>query len=303
VLIRGISVNVRLMADSAARKLAGLATAVVVAHLAMACAGSDPEPAARPSAAGSPSPATGVQLAAPIRQERLHATSRLMTVPLVSYDAQPVRVVSVEMRSGLFEAAPARASGHDLLPGMRADFAVGYGAAVCPAPEGQVEVIAELTGKRTIRLAAPVSETLRRLHRIECRERQLAATLGVDWGTRWRRIPARPGQSERLAGELRLNLKAPGESVTVTGIQGSVLYELTPESAPLAALDEDRREARAPVEVRVRLCHKHGLIEAKKTFVFTLYVAAGRDKAEPMTVEPPPGVQRQIEGLLATCPE
>jgi hypothetical protein len=236
----------------------------------------------------------------------------MIETPLTSGGGAAVHVRRIQLVAPHFTPVPPTAFNDNVAPGQRVDFPIGYGVARCDvAPDaGQVTVVVDVDapggGPETVRLAVPrPAEILDRLYRVECAQRHLEAAFSVEWGSTWTRAPAEPGGAQRLRGDLLLRLRAGSRPVTVTNVQGSVLFAIDSVPAdrrPLARMDAAAPEATVPIELSVRLCFKHGLIEAKKVFVFTLYARLGDAHETYRTIEPPQAVQKQLLGLLATCP-
>jgi hypothetical protein len=158
--------------------------------------------------------------------------------------------------------------------------------------------------ERQQRLAAstPV-EILDRLRKAECDEQRLASSFAVSWDGPWSQVSSGAGAA-RLRGGLRVTLTGSHE-VSVTDLKGSVLFALDTAPAgrrPIVDLDAASRSATIPVEISVRMCHKHGLIEAKRIFDFILYAAVGDQPPAYRTITPPARVQKQALALLGTCP-
>jgi hypothetical protein len=298
------------MRRQAGRFVLGLLVVSLLAGCASGSSGSD-EPKAEPSAAKS-SLGPGVQLASPLSQGRLDATRHMIEAPLVNGGPAEIRIRRIQLIAPQFTEVPPTVFNDAVTVGQSFNFPIGYGAAQCDVDgKSAAEVVVETEpaaggSAQTVRLTAPAPvEILGRLHHAECEQKKLEAAATVQWGSTWTRVPAQPGGAQRIRGELRIHLKPGSDPLTVTNIVGSVLYELDtapPGKRPLARLDESELTATVPVEIGVRLCFKHGLTEAKKVFVFTLYAKLGSGKETYRTIEPPKSVQDQAAALLATCP-
>jgi hypothetical protein len=268
---------------------------VIVALLTVVSSGCQRRP--DPSTATTPAPG-GPRLAAPVQQDRLDATRRMVTVPLTS--PQAVTIESVQLVGPYFAVVPAAPFAQPLAGGTRIDFPVGYGAAQCAAKAGKTIAVVTVRPGGTLRL--PVTgDALGRLWRADCVQQRLEAAFSVTWAGPWRRLPAAAGQAQRLGGTLQLALRSAKTSVEVTGLRGSVLYDLV--GTGHARLGGGQSTVSVPVEIGVRLCSKHGLTEAKKTFVFAMYARLNGGATQVRTIEPPAAVQKDIAALLATCPD
>jgi len=264
------------------------------------CAGDSAESTQRTPP--SPSPKPGLQFAEPLTQDRLDATRRLLTVPLRNGGPGVAHVDRIALVSPRFTDVPATTVDGDLAPGQQINFSIAYGAARCDQDAGKPVLVLE-AGERVERLAVPTpAQILDRLWRAECDQKRLEAAFTVEWGQSWTQVPATDGGAARLRGELKLTATG-DERITVTDVRGSVLFELDTAPAGKQPITELASGSRmVPVEIGVRLCFKHGLIEAKKNFDFTLYARLGDADQTYRTITPPKLVQQRALALLATCP-
>ncbi len=248
-------------------------------------------------------PEAGVHLAEPLLQDRLDATRRLLTVPLTNGGPGDAQVKSIQLVAPHFAQVPPTVVDGTLEPGRQINFSIAYGKARCDAKDGAVTlVLATGAGEKRLDVPRPV-KILDRLRALECDQDRLAAAFTVAWDGAWTQVPA-SGGADRLRGALRLT-RTGDEAVEVTDLAGSVLFDLDtvpPGRDPAGRLDGDNRTAEVPVEIAVRLCHKHGLTEAKRIFEYTLYARLGAGDPVYRTIIPPPEAQQRILALLKTCP-
>jgi hypothetical protein len=252
----------------------------------------------------SPSPRTGVDLAEPVTQDRLDATRRLLTIPLINRGPGALHVDKVGFDSPRFSTVPAAAVDGELEVGQQINFSIPYGTAQC-TPKSSAEAVVVTAAGTTVRLAVAKgagSRIVDRLWRDECGEQRLAAAFTVGWGPAWTQVPGKPGGAARLRGELILTPTGDPD-ITATDLQGSVLFEIDTVPAGRRPMSELRAGAsRLPVELGVRLCSKHGLTEAKRIFEFTLHAKFGDAQPDHRTIIPPAAVQQRLLALLKTCP-
>jgi hypothetical protein len=243
-------------------------------------------------------------MAAAVQQDRLDATRHMVTVPLTAPEAETIETVQLE--SPYFETGAAAQFGQPLPAGGRIDFPVPFGAARCGAKDGPGTAVVTIRSgsgpAREVRLRADAG-ALKTVWRAECEDRAFARAVTVSWAGPWQRRPARTGEAQRLAGNLHLALADRTARVTVSALQGSVLYDVSRQTTGPVRLDSAHPSADVPIEIGVRLCFKHGLTEAKKVFVFTMYAQLDGAPERPRTLTPPAAVQGQIASLLVTCPD
>jgi hypothetical protein len=265
-----------------------------------------------PVDSGRPAPATssvspGLHLAEPLLQDRLDATRHLLTIPIVNGGPAEAYVRRVQIVAPHFAPVPPTTVDAAMEPGRRINFSIRYGTARCNDTAGPVTLVLDVGrpgAERQQRLAAPTPvEILDRLRKAECDEQRLASSFAVSWDGPWSQVSSGAGAA-RLRGGLRVTLTGSHE-VSVTDLKGSVLFALDTAPAgrrPIVDLDAASRSATIPVEISVRMCHKHGLIEAKRIFDFILYAAVGDQPPAYRTITPPARVQKQALALLGTCP-
>jgi len=281
---------------------ATLAIGLTVLTVLAGCAG-EPDASTQQRTPPSPSPKPGLQLAEPLLQDRLDATRRLLTVPLRNGGPGVAHVDRIALASPRFTDVPATTVDGDLAPGQQINFSIAYGTARCDQDAGKPMLVLE-AGERVERLAVPTpAQILDRLWRSECDQKQLEAAFTIDWGQSWSQVPATDGGAARLRGGLKLTASG-NERIVVTDLRGSVMFDLDTVPAgkqPITELASGSRTV--PVEIGVRLCFKHGLIEAKKLFDFTLYARLGDADQVYRMITPPKLVQQRALALLATCPK
>lgn len=255
--------------------LTPLVAVLVVAAAGCGASGPPPGGGYGPSspvlpATAAPTSAGGLTVA--LVQYRADAARSVIQVSLGNTGPGTVEVRSLALRAPELAAVPPTPRSDTLAVGNRYDLAVGYGDVRCGAvPTSPTEVVAEVSRQGVpAEVVVPVvrpDPTLDLLVRRDCGRQAVAAavaltlTVGTPGATT---LPARV--------EAR---RAPGSTadVVVTGIAGSVLYDLAPvRTAPVLRLAPTEPEAATDVAVTVARCDAHARADSKRSFVLPAWV-------------------------------
>ncbi|PZS32464.1 MAG: hypothetical protein DLM59_08160 [Pseudonocardiales bacterium] len=286
-----------------ARRRGGrVATGLLPAVLLAACSS---------SATGVPPP----KLTAGVQQDRVDATNRQISIPLINQGNSTVTVENVQLVAPQFTTVPGSRAQDDLTPGLRLNFPINFGTARCGAPPAGhpvVRVRVRTIDHRSRVSTVPVTDPdglLDRLRRSDCQQQSLLKAVSVDYGPVIRR-PGLPGHPV-LHGSLIVRRKAAKGSLTVVETRGSVLFDLlsgTTDAAvaprsPVAVLSPAADVLTVPVLMSIPRCDPHVLIEAKKVFFFSIGLRIGSDPEQFLQIPPPVPLQQALRGLFGPCPE
>lgn len=162
-------------------------------------------------------------------------------------------------------------------PGARYDLPTPYGTAMCQAdvpaePAYAVLDVLRPDGTRE-QLRAPlpsVAEVLTRIHDRECRAADVAAAVTVSLVDL---VAVGEGPEQVVSGRLQLTRAAAQGPLAVTGLRGSVLYEVVPGLAFPVELASADDVVSLPVELSPRTCEAHTIAETKQPFLFPLFIS------------------------------
>jgi hypothetical protein len=103
--------------------------------------------------------------------------------------------------------------------------------------------------------------------------------------------------------ELALTRLQGDDAIAVDAVRGSVLLELRADAAtsPLTVLAPEDETARVPVQLRVVRCDPHAVIESKKTFQLSVWVALGDAAPQHLVVVPEGELRVALEALIQDC--
>lgn len=210
-----------------------------------------------------------------------------------------VTITAVALRSPLFEPVPAEARDTAINVGRRRDLQIGLGPSLCPAPSGPslVEVTAEIGGLVQHGLVEVDATPLERISAQECGREFVLGRVGIEYA------PAFTVADGVVETNIDLTRVEGDEPVAVTGVRGSVLLELIPATSatPLAVLAGDGTDVSVPVRLRVIRCDPHAVIESKKTFELSMWVAIGERDPQHLVVAPTGELRAALEQLIEDC--
>lgn len=248
-------------------------------------------------------------LAAEIDQRnRLDETAEVMPVLLRNSGDGPVTITRLELVAPSVVTEP-EGNSITVRPGWTRRIRLPLKPSRCPVrgapPTGPAAVVMTVTSSgnadRDVRLPAPDPENeLGRLAREDCEVQRLLRVTDIGFGGQWRR--ATDDGEPLLRGDLVIARRAARPAMTVTGIRGNVIFGLRPSSEPPWRLGVADRRRAIPVEVTVRRCDLHALIEVKKIFVFSTWAKLAGEDEQYLELRLDPGAESQLRQLVAdTC--
>lgn len=281
-----------------------LALGVVAGALLLSVTGCSDgtEPAATPSPAApstvvvTPEPMPpGVRLS--FIQQRIDEGGRRAQVRVLNGDDRPLRVRSVDLD---WAGYPRRPYALDSVVAPRSVLDLRYvmPPAVCSVGAGgpaMAAVITTASGRRIRRRLEPDGvRFLTRLWETECHRRRLDRAVGVRLGG-FDEVSGDDGLELHAA--LELERRAGTEAVTITQVQGSVLFDLA--LGDRRTLPAGAGRASLPLVVRDGgRCDPHSRGDSTQTFLFRVWVSLGRGPALARVLEPTEAQQVRMLAFL-----
>ncbi|MBG0829595.1 hypothetical protein HS041_17655 [Planomonospora sp. ID67723] len=276
------------------RTLAAIMTVTSIAALT-ACSRT-PRPApADPTAA----PPAGLTIG--IAQYRGDEPAHRLQATVRNQGPHTVRFTAVRLESGSFEPLPPAAFDHTIGRTPRTDLPMPYGRARCnptTVPEPQPSaVIARISlgdqPPHDVRFPLPHPDPLlSRLLRAECEAHIIRQTADFAFGDEWTHHEG--GELLALRGTLHVTRRGGTSPVTIQDVGGTTHYTVDPRPGkrrPIATLEGNAAELAIPVEITPGRCDAHAFAEAKKAYLFPVWVSIAGGETRSLIVTPPKKTQ------------
>jgi hypothetical protein len=286
------------------RGAASIAVAVLFA-VAVGCSGDDDagSGAGADAAAGEGEGGSGesaAPLTATLQRSTLFETHRSLRLTVTNGGNQDVEIAAVQLDSPLFEPVTPQVRDVPVAASDRVAIPLPFGMAQCDdVADDPPELIARLAGDDVrVAIEEVPSGVLSELNTEECAATAVLASVDLQLGDTWQRTEART-----IEGEVELAQRSSGVTATLDELRGNVIFAVRAGDGPGSALEvgDATRRAAGPVAITAARCDPHALIEYKRTFIFTAYVAV--DDGDPTRVdfEAEGGARRALEELLRSC--
>jgi hypothetical protein len=289
------------------RGAASIAVAVLFV-VAVGCSGdddvgtdagsADTETGADAGESGGGEPAA--PLTARLQRSTLFETHRSLRLTVTNGGNQEVEIAAVQLDSPLFEPVAPQVRDVPVPASERVAIPLPFGTAQCDdAADDPPELIARLAGD-DIRVAIEEvpSGVLSELNTEECAATAVLASVDLHLGDTWQRTEPRT-----IEGEIELAQRSSGVTATLDELRGNVIFAVSVGDGAGSALEvaDATPTAAGPIAITAARCDPHALIEYKRTFIFTAYVAV--DDGDPTRVdfEAEGGARRALEELLRSC--
>jgi hypothetical protein len=286
------------------RGAASIAVAVLFA-VAVGCSGDDDagSGADADAAAGEGEGGSGesaAPLSATLQRSTLFETHRSLRLTVTNGGNRDVEIAAVQLDSPLFEPVAPQVRDVPVAASDRVAIPLPFGMAQCDdVADDPPKLIARLAGDDVqVAIKEVPSGVLSELNTEECAATAVLASVDLQLGDTWQRTEART-----IEGEVELAQRSSGVTATLDELRGNVIFAVRAGDGPGSALEvaDATRRAAGPVAITAARCDPHALIEYKRTFIFTAYVAV--DDGEPTRVdfEAEGGARRALEDLLRSC--
>jgi hypothetical protein len=258
---------------------------LLAALLLSACDGPPVEQVAPPPSPQAP------PLEVSLSQNRRSEGTRTIQVKVGNDGTGPVAIEEVGLEVPSFEAAQPSPQEAVLQPGLRVDLSVTLGEARCDgetassAGEPVVSLRVRPEGAQSQDVLVPLEPTwvLDDLLARECSRRAVEEAVDLRFGPTWTL------EGTTLLGSIEMHRLDSDQRLTVTGLGGSILYNVRPipeRPSPLLVLEPGMDRAELPIGLTVARCDGHSLGESKRSFLFELWVRLGDDPERYLTISP-----------------
>ena len=284
------------------RGAASIAVAVLLA-VAAGCSGDDDagsgagaDAAAGVGGNGEPE----APLTATLQRSTLFETHRSLRLTVTNGGSQDLDIAAVQLDSPMFELAPPQVRDVPVAASDRVAIPLPFGTPQCgEVADERPEVIARIAGE-DVRMAIEERPDglLSELRDIECAASAVLASVDLRLGDTWNRTEART-----IEGEIELEQRTPGATAVLEEVRGNVIFTVSGADAagPAIAVSDDARSASGPIAITASRCDPHALIEYKRTFILSAYVALNGGERTRVDITAQGGARRALEELLRSC--
>jgi hypothetical protein len=286
------------------RATASIAVAVLFL-VAVGCSGDDD--AGTRSAAGTDAAAgeggsgePAVPLTATLQRSTLFETRRSLRLTVTNGGAQDLEIAAVQLDSPLFELAPPQVRDVPVAASDRVAIPLPFGTPQCgDVADERPEVIARIAGED---VRVPIEERpdglLSELRDIECAASAVLASVDLRLGDTWNRTEPRT-----IEGEIELAQRSSGATAVLEEVRGNVIFTVSGADAAGSAVEvsDETPSASGPIAITASRCDPHALIEYKRTFILTAYVALNGGERTRVDITAQGDARRALEELLRSC--
>jgi hypothetical protein len=284
------------------RGAASIAVAVLLA-VAAGCSGDDDagsgagaDAAAGVGGNGEPE----APLTATLQRSTLFETHRSLRLTVTNGGSQDLDIAAVQLDSPMFELAPPQVRDVPVAASDRVAIPLPFGTPQCgEVADERPEVIARIAGE-DVRMAIEERPDglLSELRDIECAASAVLASVDLRLGDTWNRTEART-----IEGEIELEQRTPGATAVLEEVRGNVIFTVSGADAAGSGVEvtDDTPTASGPIAITASRCDPHALIEYKRTFILSAYVALNGGERTRVDITAQGGARRALEELLRSC--
>jgi hypothetical protein len=280
------------------RGAASIGVAVLFA-VAVGCSGDDAGSAAgTDAAAGEGQP--DVPLTATLQRSTLFETHRSLRLTVTNGGTQDLEIEAVQLDSPQFELAPPQVRDVPVAPSDRVAIPLPFGTPQCGnVGDEQPEVIARIAGDDVrVAIEERPDGLLSELRDIECAASAVLASVDLRLGDTWNRTEPRT-----IEGEIELAQRSSGATAVFEEVRGNVIFTVSSADAAGSAVEvsDDVPAASGPIAITASRCDPHALIEYKRTFILSAYIALNGGERTRVDITAEGGARRALEELLRSC--
>jgi hypothetical protein len=248
------------------------------------------------SAAGdAPAPLT-----ATLQRSTLFETRRSLRLTVTNGGDRDLQIAAVQLSSPLFEPAPPQVRDVTVAASDRVAIPLPFGTPQCDDVADQPpELVARIAGEEVrVAIEERPDNLLAGLNDIECGASAVLASVDVHLGDTWT-----PTEVRTIEGEIELAQRDSGVRAVLEEVRSNVIFGVsTADSAgPPLEVSDDAPSAAGPIAITAVRCDPHALIEYKRTFIFSTYVALDGGEPTRVDIEAEGGARRALEELLRSC--
>jgi hypothetical protein len=239
-------------------------------------------------------------LTATLQRSTLFETRRSLRLTVTNGGDRDLEIAAVQLSSPLFEPAPPQVRDVTVAASDRVAIPLPFGTPQCDDVADQPPELVALIAGEEVRVAIEQrpDNLLAELHDIECGASAVLASVDVHLGDTWT-----PTEARTIEGEIELAQRDSGVRAVLEEVRSNVIFAVsTAGSAGLPLeVSDDAPSAAGPIAITAARCDPHALIEYKRTFIFSAYVALDGGEPTRVDIEAEGGARRALEELLRSC--
>jgi hypothetical protein len=239
-------------------------------------------------------------LTATLQRSTLFETHRSLRLTLTNGGNRDLEIAAVQLSSPLFEPAPPQVRDVPVAASDRVAIPLPFGTPRCgDVADERPEVIARTAGEDVrVAIEERPDGLLSKLRDIECAASAVLASVDLRLGDTWNRTEPRT-----IEGEIELAQRRSGATAVLEEVSGNVIFTVTTADAEGSAIEvtDDTRSASGPIAITASRCDPHALIEYKRTFILSAYVALNGGERTRVDITAQGGARRALEELLRSC--
>jgi hypothetical protein len=258
-------------------------------------AGSGGSGAGAGAAGDAPAPLT-----ATLQRSTLFETRRSLRLTVTNGGDHDLEIAAVQLSSPLFEPAPPQVRDVTVAARDRVAIPLPFGTPQCDDVADQPpELVARIAGEEVrVAIEERPDNLLAELNDIECEASAVLASVDVHLGDTWT-----PTEARTIEGEIELAQRDSGVRAVLEEVRSNVIFGVSTagSAGPPLEVSDDAPSAAGPIAITAVRCDPHALIEYKRTFIFSTYVALDGGEPTRVDIEAEGGARRALEELLRSC--
>jgi hypothetical protein len=266
--------------------------------VALGCTADD-DTAAESADAGETAEAAA-PLTATLQRSTLFETHRSLRLTVTNGGNRQLDIAAVQLRSPLFEPVPPQVRDVPVAASDRVAIPLPFGTAHCDdVAEEPPELIARLAGGDVhVAIEERPDDLLSELRDTECAASAVLANVDLHLGD-----TGHATEKRTIEGEIELAQRSSGVTAVLEEVRGNVIFTVSAAGGAGSPLEisDDTPSAAGPIAITAARCDPHALIEYKRTFIFSTYVALDGGDRTRVDIEAEGGARRALEALLRSC--
>ena len=211
-----------------------------------------------------------------------------------------LEIAAVQLSSPLFEPAAAPVRDVPVAASDRVAIPLPFGTPHCDdVADEPAELVARI-GDEDVHVAIDErpDDLLSELRDVECAASAVLASVDLRLGDTWN--PTEPRTTE---GEIELAQRRSGAAAVLEEVRGNVIFTVSTAGVAGSPIEvnDDTRSASGPIAITASRCDPHALIEYKRMFILSAYVALDGGERTRVDITAQGGARRALEELLRSC--